>query len=144
MAQNPLDEKELQQKYMELQMLSSQIKQLQKGMQMLEEQSAEISAVAQSLDSLKRTQSGTEILIPVTSGIFMKGRVEDTTNLIVSVGSNVAVAKDVESTKKLLEERQNEIGSEKEELMLQLQGLIQLAQQHQDVVEKLAAGLESE
>ncbi len=142
MDKKPVDEKELQQKYMELQMLSSQIRQLQKAMQMLEEQSLEIQAVSESLDTLKDSKKGTEILIPVTSGIFMKGSIEDTANLVVSVGSNVAVSKDLDSTKKLLEERQKEIGAEKDEMMLQLQGMVQLAQQHQDAVEKLAAELE--
>lgn len=137
-----LDEKELQQKYVEFQVVTAQIKQLQKAVQLLEEQSFEISSVSEGLEDIKKMRKGAEMLVPIAGGIFIKGELKENSELIVNVGSNVAVAKTAEDTKKLLEERTKEISSEKEELVLQLQGLIQMAQNYQDEIEKLVADQE--
>ncbi len=139
-----LDEQAVQQKYMELQMLSVQIKQLQKGLMAMEEQAGEIDSVIRSLDELKGVNPGNEVLVPIANGIFVKGEIKESAELIVSVGSSVAVTKDIESTKKLLANRQLEIHAEKDDLMIQLQGLISSAQAYQEEIERLAEELESQ
>ncbi len=138
-----LDEKDLQQKYLELQMLSAQIKQLQKAAALLDEQAQEIAIVTEGLDELKKVGKGNEILVPISSGIFAKGELKESSELIVSVGSNVAVAKTSEDTKKLLQERFVEIGREKDEIFIQLQGLVQVAQEYQEIIEKAASEMEN-
>ncbi len=102
-------QQKLQEKYMELQMVDQQMQQFQKQLQSLDEQIMEIAYTKQSLDELNNVEKGRDILVPISSGIFMKAKVEETNDLLVNVGSNTSVKKSLEDTKKLLEKQQEEI-----------------------------------
>ncbi|MBW2974868.1 prefoldin subunit alpha [Candidatus Woesearchaeota archaeon] len=102
------DEKELQEKYMEMKMAEEQIKEMQKQVQLVEQQLIELMSTIQSLEEFKKTGSGTEILVPLSPGIFAKAELKNNREFLVNVGSNVVVVKDIESTKKLMEKQVEE------------------------------------
>lgn len=99
----------LKEKYTELRLIDQQIRQIQKQLQELENQVLEIMYVQQSLDDLKEVKVGKEILVPVSNGIFAKAALKENNELLVNVGANTVVSKDVDSVKKMLEENINEI-----------------------------------
>jgi len=101
--------KEIQEKYMEYQMIAEQIQELQKQIQALSEKQTEVLSVIESLDELKNTKEGKEILFPISSGIFAKAKIQNTYNLLVNVGGNIVVSKDIEGAKKLLQENIEDI-----------------------------------
>ena len=81
----------------------------------------ELMATNQSLEDMKKINNGTEILMPLSGGIYAKAELKDSKNLIVNVGSNITVTKDVDSTKKLIETQIDEIQKLQKNLVIQLQ-----------------------
>ena len=116
-------QKELQERYMEMQMLEQQIRQIQQQIQMLENQLMELTATSQGLDDFEKTSKGTDILVPLSPGIFTKATLKDNKDVIVNVGANVAVKKDIRSTKDLINKQAVEIKRFQEEMMVELQKL---------------------
>ena len=127
------NQKELQQRYFQLQVLDSQIQQLQKQHKLLEENAAELVFAKQGLDELSGASVGSEILAPFSSGIFVKGVLSNNSEVIVNVGSNVAVKKSVPDAILLLDSQLGEVREAQTNVLLELSGLT-----------KQAMGLESE
>ena len=104
-----MDDKEKQKKYMEYKLFQDQLKQTQSQLQLLEEQVFEIVYAHQSLDELKSIKKGTEILVPVSNGIFAKATLGETDKLIVNVGASSAVSKSIIATQEQLNNQLKEI-----------------------------------
>ncbi len=131
------DQQKAQQKYMELQMFDSQLKQIQQQVQSLESQAVEVEIVLNSLDELKKVSSGSEMLVPVANGIFAKAKLIDAENLIVNVGSNTAVTKKVDSTKDMMTSQILEIRSAQEQLSMQFNMILEKARQTEVEMQEL-------
>ncbi len=123
MANEKISEHELREHYMEMQMLDSQVKQMQQQIQQIEMQKIEVAATKEALDNLRNSEKNAEMLAPISQGIFVRAKVADADNLIVNVGSNVAVPKSIDETKKLLDEQLVNIGKAEKELGAHLQKL---------------------
>lgn len=102
-------EKKAQEMYMQFQALDQHIKQLQRQLEAVTQQLMELTATSNSLDEFKKISAGKDILVPLSSGIFAKASLKDTSDLLVNVGANVAVKKDIDSTKKLIQSQMEEI-----------------------------------
>ncbi len=76
----------------------------------------EINYIKNSLDELSEIKEGKEILCPLSSGIFVKAKVQKTDEFLVNVGSNVVVKKDLEETKKLMDSQEKELEESRESL----------------------------
>jgi len=121
MAENDDEKrKKLQKRYVEYQMLEHQIKQMQQQLERLEAQTAEVAAVTQSIEDISKAKKGTEVLVPVSGGIFFKASLNDSNTFLVNVGGGVVVKKDLESTKQLLKEQSNDLDSYKSQISEQL------------------------
>jgi prefoldin alpha subunit len=126
-----------QEAYLELQIITNQVKQLHGQVQLIDEQIIEINSVIHSLDDFKECSVGSDIMVPLSSGIFVKGSLKDNKELIVNVGADVAVKKDIPSTKELLAGRIGEIQKQREELLAELQKTALQAQQVEQRLAKL-------
>lgn len=102
-------QKKAQEAYLEYQALDQHIKQLQKQLEALTSQLMEMSATSMSLEEFEKIKIGREVFIPLSSGIFAKASVKDNSELLVNVGANVVVKKDVISTKKLINKQIEEM-----------------------------------
>ncbi len=102
-------EKKAQEMYMEFKVLEQHIKQLQSQLEAVTHQLIELHGTSNSLEEFKEIASENEIFVPLSSGIFAKASIKDTSELLVNVGANVAVKKDVNSTKKLIQNQIEEI-----------------------------------
>jgi len=78
-------EKKLQKFYTQFQLLEQHIKQTQQQVATINSQLVDLVSTTKSLDDLKNVKSGTEILVPVSSGVYVKGEIKDNENLIVNV-----------------------------------------------------------
>ncbi len=131
-------QKKAQELYMEYQALDEHIKQLQKQLEALTGQLVEMTATRNNLDELGKIQSGKEIFVPISSGIFAKAEIKDTSELLVNVGASAVVKKDITSTKKLIQNQIDEMkkihgrmiaelekmATKAAELEVQLQGIV--------------------
>ena len=95
-------EKKVQEMYMEFQALDQRIKQIQKHLEVLTNQIMEMTGTGNSLDEINKMKKDRELLVPLSSGIFAKATLSDTTDLLVNVGANVVVTKNIASAKKLI------------------------------------------
>ena len=120
-------EKKAQEMYMEFQMIDGQIKQLQNQIEMITRQLIELTVANNSLDDFGKTKEGKEIFVPISAGIFAKAVLMERSELLVNVGANVAVKKDVPSTKALLQNQIEEIKRIQKQMMDELENMTGMA-----------------
>ena len=102
-------EKKAQELYMEFQMIEQHIKQLQGQLEVITNQLIELSTTRNSLEEFNKINMDKEVFVPLSSGIFAKAKIKDTSDLLVNIGANVVVKKDIDSTKKLIQNQIEEI-----------------------------------
>ena len=117
------NKEEIQQKNMELHLIEQQMQQVQKQLQLLEQQLHDLNNILEAIGDISKSKPGTEILVPMSSGIFIKAGIKDNKDFIVNVGSDVAVKKSAEETKKLIKEQETEIKKFQQELKANLEKL---------------------
>ncbi|MBU0536789.1 MAG: prefoldin subunit alpha [Nanoarchaeota archaeon] len=129
--------KELQQKYLELQMLDQHIKQIQQNVELIENQLSELDQINQALDDLTSVKEGTEIFVPVTGGVFAKAELKDNKNLLVNVGAGTTVNKSIPETRDMISNQINEIADTRDQLLEQLQKAVRKAQKIQEELQEI-------
>jgi prefoldin alpha subunit len=118
-----MNEDKMKQAYLTLSVIEEQMKVLTQQVQELTSKIVELEYVKISLDELKHAKEGSEILAPFSNGIFLKARLQKVDELVINVGSQTAVAKDIEGTKGLVDAQINEISPLRDQLAMQLQKL---------------------
>ncbi len=103
------DEKQIEDKYMQLQLLQQQVEQITEYVEQLQMQDRELDISLEALTELQKTNVNTEILAPIANGIFFKAELKDNQKLTINVGSEVAVEKTIPEVIKLLEEQKEKI-----------------------------------
>jgi len=133
-----MDKKTLQEKYVELQLLSMQIKQVEEQLNMLDQRALEMINLRESLHRLHELKSGAKSLVPLGAGIFTSGTIDNTNEVLLNVGAGVVVRK---NTHEAEDSVTNQIG-QLEDLTLELShSLKELATRAQIVetdIDKLA------
>ena len=131
------DKKQLQEKYMQMQLIEQQMQQVQKQLKIIEGQIQELNLTEQALDDLKTTKPGTEILVPMASGIFVKAELKENKELAINVGADTVVKKDVDEAKKLITDQIEEVTKMQQELNSNLEKLALSAQMVEKELQKL-------
>ncbi len=130
------DMKELQQKYMTFQLLEKQLKQVHVQAQQLEQQIEEVNGVIATLKQLGDVPKDTELLVPVSSGVFFQGRIVDAKNVFVNVGAGAVVKKDAVEAERLLQEQVLELRRLQEDRVTRLQELAAYTERLQEELAK--------
>jgi prefoldin alpha subunit len=102
-------EEDIQQKYMQFQMLQQQMEEINQHLEMLNQNNAELEISINAIRELGKTEPGNEVLAPIANGIFIKTKLEDNQKLIVNVGSDSTVEKTPEQVIRMLEEQVTQI-----------------------------------
>ena len=105
MAATPPDQAALQERYVEMKLIEKEAQQIKSHLQVVEEQMHEVRHNATSIADIAKVKPGEEILVPIASGIFAKGTIKNTKNLLVGVGASIVVQKDIPSTIAILDKR---------------------------------------
>ncbi len=113
----------IQQKYLELQILIKQINELQQQILVIQQQILELRSLKENIGGLKDIKVNTETYIPLGLNIFTKAKLSENKEFLVGVGSNVLVPKTLEETIDLIEKQIEEIGKIIHELERQLSEL---------------------
>jgi len=121
------DKAKIQEKYITLQNLDKQIKQLQAQFQNLENQAVEFHVVKNSLDILSNTKLNNELLVPVCNGIFMKTILRENTEVVINVGANIAVKKTIIQAKDLMDVQMAEVKKIQKNVLTDMQQLSEQA-----------------
>lgn len=134
-------EEELQKKYMEYQMMEQQVNAAKEQLGKFEQQFQEIENVKNALDDLHKAGEGTDILVPVSSGIFVIGKLTNNKKCKVNVGAGVCVEKSLEDTKKLLDKQVAEIEKYKKQVEEHIKTFAEQLQKSEKEMEDLIKGM---
>jgi len=132
-------EKQAQEMYMEYQVLDQRIKQLQKQLELIMQQIMEANSTSRSLEDFKGIKKGTEILVPLTSGIFARASLKDSSELLVNVGAGTVVAKDISSAKKLISGQVEEMQKVQQKMSDDLEKMMEKAGQLETELQKIVS-----
>ena len=132
-------EKKAQELYMEFQVLDQHIKQLQKQLELITHQIIDLNVTSNSLDEFNKITAGKDIFVPLSSGIYVKANIKDTSELLVNVGANVVVKKDVTSTKKLIQNQIEEMKKIQKQMVEELEKLTNHAAQLETQLQSLVS-----
>lgn len=102
-------EDQIKQKYMEFKVLQEHIQKINEHMEVLKTQTAEISLTKDALRDFTTMNVGSEILVPLADGIFIKGELKNNKDLLVNVGADTVVERSVPDVIKLIEEQQSQV-----------------------------------
>ena len=101
------------QKFQELQ---QQLELLQKYSEELDEKLVEYTSTKESLAEMQNVKKGTPLFVPVAPSFFAKVSADSFTELLVSVGANVAVTKTIPQAIQFVENQIKEIEQAKAHL----------------------------
>ena len=135
-------EEKVQKLYIEFQLLNQQIQQLEKQNEALNNNLMELMVTNQSLDDLKDVKEKTEILVPVSTGIHAKAEIKDGKSFVVNVGANIALVKDLKSTKEIIKNQIVEIRELQESLAGQLQERVAKASSMEQEISQIASEIQ--
>jgi prefoldin alpha subunit len=117
-----------QNKYVQLQMVDQQARQLQQYLQTFDQQLLEIRSVITSLNEFAKLKKGDSILAPIANGIFVKAKLEDSHEVRVNVGNNTVVTKTIEGAVKMLEGQEAEINQYRSDVLAKFDELLKQAE----------------
>lgn len=119
-------EKDFQQKYIEFQILSEQLKQLNQQFVNVEQHIMELKSILESTKKISEIKDNQEALIPVGAGIYLKGTVSSKEDAIITVGANVAVKKSMEDVQNLIKKQIEEM----EKIMIETEHQVEHLNSH--------------
>src|SRR3989344_8169124 len=100
---------QLQQKYMQFKFLQQQLEQIAQQVQLMRQQYEELDAAKEAVEEIGKSAKNTEILAPIAEGLFMKVQLQDPTKVILNVGANASVEKNIFEVGKILENQKQEM-----------------------------------
>ena|SRR3989344_1895134 len=136
-AKDTQSREELQKKYMELQLLGHQIKEMQKQVQTIDSQLADLDATNNALEELSKTEEKTEMFVPISSGVFASAELKDSKELLVNVGAGTAVKKPISDVREMIDEQIVELGNYRLQALAQLEKLIEHARKLESELKSL-------
>ncbi len=129
--------KDVQNKYMELQMLQHQLQQVQKQIQALEAQAEEMDVVQQALVDFSAAKTGSDMFVTLTPGLFIKAKLEQNDAVLLNVGGGAAVQKSIPEAEQIVAGQAIELRKLQEELADQMQKLAKHAETVQEELRTL-------
>ncbi len=130
----------IQEQYSQFQYLQQHIEQISQHVELLSQQKMELEISIKAVQELGKVPLQQELLAPIANGIFFKAGLNDNQILIVNVGSNVTVEKNVPEVVQLLQQQQQEISGQLQEAEAVLQELSQQALAMYKEIEKHGQG----
>ena len=133
-------QEQMQKKYFEYQTLEQQMKQIKEQLEMFDKQLSDLNDVRNALAEIGTIKEGTEILVPISSGIFLKAKIDATNKVLVNVGAGTTVEKPLNEASGLLDDQEVEINKAKVKLngnaMMMGQHLSKIQQELKALVEE--------
>ena len=107
---------ELQALMMEAEQYKRQMDSIRGQMQILETTMEELRGSLNALLALEENKAGTEILVSIGSGSFIRAKLLETEKVIVGVGSSLSLEKSVPEARKFFEDRVKQAGAAQEKM----------------------------
>lgn len=131
-----MKKEELQKKIIQFQILDANLRVLQERTKVLTNRIDELQKTKTAMDNLKISKP-TKAMIPLGSGNFVFGRVDDGESIIVGAGAGVAIKKKKEEAIEILDSRVGELENSLRGLTGQSQIIVEQLEKLQFEIEKL-------
>ncbi len=91
-------------KQAEFNQLQQELEDIKERIDDVDEKLAEANELRRALHDLQDVEEGSEALVPLSSGVFLKAELLDTSTLKVNIGSGTVVEKSIPETQEMVEE----------------------------------------
>tara|TARA_Y100000310_G_C20242843_1_gene605434 strand:+ start:145 stop:564 length:420 start_codon:yes stop_codon:yes gene_type:complete len=118
------NEQQAQEMYAQIQAIEQQIKSYQQQSQAIDEQFVELKMTERSIEEFKTLKEGDEMFIPLNNGIFAKATLKNNKDLLLNVGSKIAVNKKPDEAKELIRSQLVEMEKVKVKIQEELEKLM--------------------
>ena len=82
-------------------------------------------------------KEGDELLVPIVPGIFTKAVIKNKDEILIGVGKGVVVKSDIDHAIEILQQQIKELTRHRDEMLVELNGLILRAQELEKKLQKL-------
>ena len=104
-----INEQEIQQMYMQFQMMKQQMDEAIQNKQLLDQKMMEIITTKSAIADLKKTKKNDEIWTPLGTDSFVSAKLDNVSEVAVNVGANVIVKKTLPEAIKIIENKEKEL-----------------------------------
>ena len=111
---------------------------IQQQIEMIQASIAEVDALFATLDDIEGKES-IEAFVPVGAGSFIKGELKSTDEIIVSIGSGIAVKKDADGAREILTGQKEDLKDSLDKMLANLQQVTDVVGSLQAQAEQIAA-----
>ena len=132
-----IDEREVQKKYIMLQMMKQQLNTLAEQKNLINERIAELAVSIDALKKLKDVKEGQNIMTTLGSNVFVSADIRDTEKVLVNIGNGILARKSREDAISFLDLRMNEIGDIDKELTSEINKYVEEIQRLEPELQKM-------
>ena len=111
---------------------------IQQQIEMIQASMGEVDALFATLDEIEDKES-VEAFVPVGAGSFIKGELKSTDEIIVSIGAGLAVKKDADGAREILEGQKESLKDSLDKMLANLQQCSDIMGSLQAQAEQIAA-----
>ena len=132
------EDDKIQQKYLKFKTLQQRVQEIEEYLEALQQQQQELHNTIRGVKGLSKISPDTEVLAPLSNGIFVKTKLQENSALIVNVGANITVEKSLPEVIALLEQQAQELQEKVPLTQAVLQELqTQVQQQYEELQQKI-------
>ena len=129
--------KKIEEKYVLLQLLDAQIKEVEKELSALEMKNQELIKLKESFDNLSQLKEGSASYSSISPGVYVKSSIADSKNVLVNIGAGVIVKKSIPDAKAMVDMQLTQLASVTTQLAQNLQALANRANEIQKDIQEL-------
>ncbi len=129
--------KKVEEKYILLQLLDAQIKEVEKELSGLEMKNQELIRLNESFDNLSQLKEGSASYSSISPGVYIKSSITDSKNVLVNIGAGVIVKKSIPDAKAMVDKQLTQLASITTQLAQNLQALANRANEIQKDIQEL-------
>ena len=118
------DKNELQEKYIELQILKQQVSSLIEQKHAIDERENELNVTLDALRKLDTVNKGNEMWSSIGSGTFVRSDIKDNEKVFVAIGAGLVMKETVPKSIEILELRLHEFNDINNEVVQQINTLV--------------------
>lgn len=127
----------IQETYLELKFLEQKINQVNEQILELEKQSLTFNLLSENLEDIQKTRIGEKIFVPLGSGLFIESQLKDNKRVLINIGSDVFIKKDISEARIFIKEQIDQIESTISVIDKTLQKLVLESQKLQSELKEL-------
>ena len=132
------DKNQLQEKYIELQILKQQVSSLIEQKHAIDERENELNVTLAALRKLDTVKKGNEMWSSIGSGTFVRSDIKDNEKVFVAIGAGLVMKETVPKSIEILELRLHEFNDINNEVVQQINTLVSRMSKLETELQKIA------